>query len=259
MHLLEETGEDSWKSTPFTLNPGDLAAYGESMIPFSLDQLAPLMVNLPQFLAADPAVSAAFMGLMMATRNYTSGLVASADLDISRPLFVDVGGARGLDASSLLGCHPDLPSETRVLVEDLPSVISDLPPRETLDPRVQRIAHDFCTPQPDEGKGARAYFLHAVLHDWSDADSLRIFAGIHAAMKPGYSKLLICEVVLPPQGATSRMTTMDLMMMSACSGLERTEVDWRKLLGNAGFDVVKIWNRTGSFESVIEAALAGYA
>ena len=46
---------------------------------------------------------------------------------------------------------------------------------------MKKIAYDFFTPQPLIG--ARAYFFHAVPHDWPDADVLRMLANVKHAMK----------------------------------------------------------------------------
>ncbi|KAK8112874.1 hypothetical protein PG984_013400 [Apiospora sp. TS-2023a] len=216
----------------------------------------------------NPGAGGSFIGLMTALRNHkmvwtevydTRRLLDGADLEINAdkqaptPLFVDVGGAHGLDTQHLLARHLcEIPSGA-LFVEDLPEVVSTHA-HEQLDPRIQRIAYDFFTPQPIVG--SRAYFLHAVPHDWPDAGCLRIFANIRAAMRPGYSKLLIYEVVLPAQGATSLMTTLDLQLMNCVSGLERTEAHWARLLGEAGFKIVEIFRHPRAVESVIEAELA---
>jgi hypothetical protein len=82
-------------------------------------------------------------------------------------------------------------------------------------------AYDFLTPQPQIH--ARAYFFHAVPHDWPDADCIRMFSQVAFVFRRGYSKLLIYEVVLPEKGATSLMTTLDLQLTNCTSGMERTE------------------------------------
>lgn len=181
----------------------------------------------------------------------TNRLVSGATLSSDTPLFVDVGGAHGLDTARLLAKHPDLPADV-LIVQDLPEVVATHA-KEKLDPRIKRMAHDFFTPQPI--RGARAYFFHAVPHDWPDADCVRIFEQIKSAMKTGYSKLIIYEVVLPAQGATSLMTTLDLELMNCVSGLERTEEKWRALLAHVGFRVVNISGHPRAVESVIEAEL----
>ncbi|KAK7964054.1 hypothetical protein PG996_008256 [Apiospora saccharicola] len=220
------------------------------------------------FCQKNPGAGGSFIGLMTALRNHkmvwtevydTRRLLDGADLDINAdgqapaPLFVDVGGAHGLDTQHLLARHlSEIPANT-LFVEDLPEVVSTHA-QEQLDPRIQRIAYDFFTPQPIIG--SRVYFLHAVPHDWPDADCLRIFANIRTAMRPGYSKLLIYEVVLPARGATSLMTTLDLELMNCVSGLERTEAHWARLLGEAGLKIVEIFRHPRAVESVIETELA---
>lgn len=211
--------------------------------------------------AKDPErLGSSFIGLMTALRNHkmpwtevydTTDLVSGADLQNGAPLFVDIGGAHGLDTERLLAKHPELPTDVLV-VQDTPEVVAMTP--SELDPRVRKMAYDFFTPQPLIG--ARAYFFHAVPHDWPDADVLRMLANVKDAMKQGYSKLLIYEVVLPAKGATSLMTTLDLQLMNCVSGLERTEQHWNDLLKEAGFSISRISRHPRAVESVIEAQLA---
>lgn len=89
----------------------------------------------------------------------TNLVVQDADLSDSGPaLFVDIGGAHGLDSARFLAKHPELPTSAKIVVQDLPEVVSTHA-KETLSPRIQRMAYDFFQPQPL--LGARAYFLHA--------------------------------------------------------------------------------------------------
>lgn len=183
----------------------------------------------------------------------TNLLLQDADLSDSGPaLFVDIGGAHGLDSARFLAKHPELPTSARIVVQDLPEVVSTHA-KEILSPRIQRMAYDFFQPQPL--LGARAYFLHAVPHDWPDGDCKRIFHNIKAAMQKGFSKLLIYEIVMPSQGATSLMTTLDLQLMNVTSGFERTEENWSNLLGEVGLKIVGISRHPRAVESVIEAEL----
>lgn len=238
-------------------------AYQNPLDKTKLDNYAD-MTGGPDFFAtctSDPdGLGSSFIGLMTALRNHkmdwthvydTSELVSGADLTTGAPLLVDIGGAHGLDAQRLLARHPELPPDVLV-VQDTPQVVAMSP--QHVDPRVKKMAHDFFTPQPLAG--ARAYFFHAVPHDWPDADVLRMLARVRRAMKRGYSALLIYEVVLPAEGATSLMTTLDLQLMSCVSGLERTEAHWRALLVEAGFQVRTISRHARAVESVIHAELA---
>lgn len=75
-------------------------------------------------------------------------------------------------------------------------------------------------------------------------------------MKPGYSKLLLNEWILSDMGAPVFAAGMDIEMMVLHSGMERTQSQWRKLLGEAGFEVVKFWFVPGGQgEGIIEAVV----
>lgn len=108
----------------------------------------------------------------------------------------------------------------------------------------------------DFDSGARAYYFHSVLHGWPDDKCLEILANITPAMKPGYSKLLINEIVIPNENAHPLSTSMDLLMMTVVAAEERTERNWGRLLAIAGLKIVKLWKFEIGTESVIEAELA---
>jgi hypothetical protein len=69
------------------------------------------------------------------------------------------------------------------------------------------------------------------------------------------SRLLINEFVLPNTGADQLQASLDIMMMTLVSGMERAEMQWRALLESIGLEVVKIWSITPEIESVIETKL----
>lgn len=75
-------------------------------------------------------------------------------------------------------------------------------------------------------------------------------------MKQTFSSLLINDFVLPDMytEADLQPALLDIMMMSMCCGIERTERQWRSLLDSVGLEVVRIWSVDGA-ESVIEAIL----
>lgn len=104
---------------------------------------------------------------------------------------VDVGGSTG-EVMALLSQHyPHL----RCVVQDLPGTIekhSALPP--PLDSRVEFMAHDFFREQPV--KGAEVYFFRMIMHNWSDADAVRILQQLVPALKAG-AHVLINEFCLP--------------------------------------------------------------
>ncbi|ROT36501.1 S-adenosyl-L-methionine-dependent methyltransferase [Sodiomyces alkalinus F11] len=172
--------------------------------------------------------------------------------DTSSPesaLLVDIGGSIGHDLDEFRRKYPDAPG--RLVLQDLQRVLDQI---VELDARIERVAYDFHTEQPV--KGARAYYMHSVLHDWTDEVCGSILAQVTAAMKPGYSKLLINENVIPGTDADWQATALDLVMMTLFSSKERTDADWRRLLGKAGLKIVNIWGKGEGVESLIECELA---
>ena len=104
--------------------------------------------------------------------------------------------------------------------------------------------------------GARAYFVHRVLHDWPDAQARQILGRIRVAMVPGYSRLLLSEFVITEREPYAQTTSLDLVMLVVLGAQERTEGMWRDLLESEGLRLVKIWRSEVTPEHVIEAVVA---
>lgn len=170
-------------------------------------------------------------------------------------LLVDVGGGRGHDVSLFTSQHPTHPG--RVVLQDREPVIAGV--LESIDADAashpfEAQAHDFFTPQPV--RGARAYSLHSILHDWSDEDGVKILQNLVPALKRGYSRVLLNEIVVSEERPTLAATNMDLMMLAHFAVRERTEKEWRDILAQAGLRVVRVYTYPGVAESLIEAELA---
>ncbi|KAL3447643.1 S-adenosyl-L-methionine-dependent methyltransferase [Aspergillus insuetus] len=168
-------------------------------------------------------------------------------------LLVDVGGGVGHDLAEFRRKWPGV--EGRLVLQDLGEVIEQakVMNRET-ERGVEAVVHDFFTEQPV--KGARAYYMHSVLHDWTDADCRRILSNLVFAMKRGYSKILINENVIPSTNAYWETTSLDIIMMADFASQERTETQWRALVESVGLKIVKIWTVRRGVESLIECELA---
>lgn len=95
--------------------------------------------------------------------------------------------------------------------------------------------------------------MHTVLHDWPDNQAVKIASGVMEAMKPGYSRFLVHENVIPPIPQDYEQTTLDLIMMTNFGGKERSAAQWSELLEEkCGLRIVKIWTPVDGIESVIE-------
>ncbi|EHA22159.1 hypothetical protein ASPNIDRAFT_183622, partial [Aspergillus niger ATCC 1015] len=164
-------------------------------------------------------------------------------------LLVDVGGGKGHDLNELCTKWPNLPG--RLILQDQPAVLAEA---TGLHSSIECMAHDFFAEQPV--KGARAYFLHSILHDWPDETCHRILDQLKPAMIPGISRLLINEYVVAEQGAHWQTTSLDMTLMAAFAGMERTESQWRRLLGEAGYCILNIWTADRWSESLIECEVA---
>jgi hypothetical protein len=147
--------------------------------------------------------------------------------------------------------YPQVPG--RLVLQDRPSVIEGI---EQLDPIIERMEYDFYLEQPL--KAARAYYMHSVLHDWPDEVCRSILKQVAGAMKPGYSKLLINENVIPDTGADWQATALDMMMITLFSSKERTYTQWSQLLESPeiGLKIVRVYSVKHSQESLIECELA---
>lgn len=75
-------------------------------------------------------------------------------------------------------------------------------------------------------------------------------------MRPGYSKLLIHEMIIPEQNASTFHAVYDMAMMTFNSGMERSEKQWEELLSKAGFEVIKFWPpQEVDADGIVEAML----
>ena len=148
-------------------------------------------------------------------------------------LLVDVGGGLGHDVTALKAKFPNIPG--KLIVQDLPHVINQV---KNLTLGIKVMKHDFFSPQPV--KGAKAYYLRSVLHEWPDKQVREILANIKAAMNKD-SILLINENVLPEANVPLYPAMLDLSMMAIFSSLGRTQSDFKELLVSAGFKLLKVW------------------
>ncbi|KAL8652657.1 MAG: hypothetical protein Q9210_002551 [Variospora velana] len=160
----------------------------------------------------------------------------AAGAEDSSVLFVDVGGSRGQQSIALRQRYPSLPG--RIIVQDLAGVVAEatehpLPGFE----RIEAEAHDMFTPQPI--KGARAYYLRNVLHDWPSDKCKEILENVKSGMTQD-SVILIDEMVLSDRGSSWRATQADLTMAVALSAMERSEAQWHALLNEAGLHIRKV-------------------
>ncbi|KIW79623.1 hypothetical protein Z517_06236 [Fonsecaea pedrosoi CBS 271.37] len=153
----------------------------------------------------------------------------SAALDVTpepeRPFFVDVGGGHGHQCKQLLNKYPNLCGS--VILEDLPQTVDKLPRIDG----VKVIGQDFFERQAVQG--ARFYYLRRIMHDWPDAECLKILSRLSEAMASD-SLILIDEIVLPDANVPWQAAMQDVSMNILFAGKERTNTEWTNLIASSG-------------------------
>jgi hypothetical protein len=203
-----------------------------------------------RYRAAHPEESAAFDAAM----NALSAQVSRAVLqfyDFTRfGRVLDVGGGQGALLADILAPHPDL----RGILFDQPHVVAGagaLLQRAGVADRCEVRGGSFFDGVP---RGADACILKAILHDWDDAEAIRILQACHAALPPAGTLLILEQVIAPPnEGLAGKLS--DLNMFVLPGGRERTVEEFAAIFAAAGFRLTRTV-ATGSRISIVEGKLA---
>lgn len=164
---------------------------------------------------------------------------------------------------------PDLQITVQDLPEAGPAFEKNTP--ADLQPRVSFMAHDFFNPQPVE---ADIYMIKLILHDWPDAESVKILRGLVPAMRPGAKVLFIDYVgkqAAPADGVNGEKaeplprsiqqmgTATDLRMMALFNAEERPVDAWKEIFKAADerFEIQRVEANPLTFYVVIEAVWRG--
>jgi len=162
----------------------------------------------------------------------------------------DVGGGLGGIVRAILKACPRL----KGMITELPEVVETAKraiSQDCLSDICTAVASDFFKIVPG---GADAYFMKHILHDWNDEDSGCILKNIRAVI-PSSGKLVLAETIVPSDATPHPGKLIDIEMLVFLRGKERTEPEWRRLLGSSGFRLTRIVE-TKSPLSLIEAVPA---
>ncbi len=189
-----------------------------------------------QSLASEPSRGRRFQEAMAEiTRFCAPYLAASLPLEPGETI-LDIGGGDGTLARALmsrygaqvevLDLHPDSPHHEKDEGAASP-------------PELALRYHQASFFETLPGAYSR-YVLKNVLHDWDDTRCLEILRNIHRAAATD-SRLEIFEAVLPSRGERrlpgGAHTLLDWNVAHTLGGRERTEVELRELLGQAGWEL----------------------
>jgi ubiquinone/menaquinone biosynthesis C-methylase UbiE len=189
-----------------------------------------------EFLAARPDLTQKFQAAMSErTAAFAPSVAAGYDFSPLRTV-ADIGGGKGTLLAAILRAHGHL----RGVLFDRPSVVAaaaEVLWAAGVADRCEIVPGDFFQGVPD---GADAYLLANVLHDWDDADSVRILGACRRSMaKDG--RVLVIERLIPDDLADAVPVLLsDLTMLVVTGGQERTNAEYGQLLDQAGLSLAKV-------------------
>jgi hypothetical protein len=135
-----------------------------------------------------------------------------------------------------LGADPA--SCSRALLLDLPPALERAGPvlaRHGVADRCRLQAGNFFDGLPKEGD---VYLMKSIVHDWDDANAIRLLERCSEAMNTSGARLLVIERMLPEQARATpehaEVARSDLNMLVGLAGRERSRREYQALCERAG-------------------------
>lgn len=174
------------------------------------------------------------------SRIFNASMTSKAHRDIAALLpaydfsqfqtIADIGGGRGHLLRAILKQSPN----TNGILFDQPQVVAEVKPEPAEKLRV--VGGNFFT---DRFPVADAYLLMNIIHDWNDADSIKILSGIRRDMS-AHARVLVIETVVPATPGPHYSKELDIVMMAIPGGKERTQEEYSKLASHCGFRLNRV-------------------
>ena len=167
------------------------------------------------------------------TRRSARAIAAAYDFSSAR-IVADIGGGNGTLLAAVLEGNPN----ARGILFDLPHVVqaakTTLP--AAISRRCELVGGDFFQAIP---RGADAYLLKYILHDWDDDKSRAILGRIREAMARSATLLVVEDLVCGPN-VRCEAKLGDVNMLARTGGRNRTEKEYRDLLQSGRFQVTRV-------------------
>jgi ubiquinone/menaquinone biosynthesis C-methylase UbiE len=166
---------------------------------------------------------------------------------------VDVGGGNGSLLSAVLAAYPN----RRATLFDMAEAVAAAKRGEGGPlPGVSFVAGDvFMTPAPE---GGDVYLIRHLMHDYDDADCVRILNNVRRAMKPT-ARVLVLEAPLPSDDSPGPGRWLDLQVMVLCGGRERTVEEYAALFERARLKLARTIPTAHPAMTVVEAVVGDHA
>jgi hypothetical protein len=180
----------------------------------------------------------------------TPAIVAAYDFSRFHHI-VDIAGGNGALLSAVLAAYPN----RRATLFDMAEAVAAARRGEGgALPGVAFIVGDvITTAAPAAGD---LYLMRHIMHDYADADCVRILANVRRAMAPD-ARVLVLEAPLPADERPGPGRWLDLQVMMLCGGRERTVEEYAGLFAKAGLRLARTIPTRHAAMTVIEAVAAG--
>ena len=166
--------------------------------------------------------------------------------DFSRfTTIADIAGGRGHLLRAILNSSP----KTQGILFDQPHVVAAVTPEK--GEKLSVVGGNFFV---DTMPTADAYLLMNIIHDWPDAESIKILSAIRRDM-PSHARVLIIEMIVPPSPGPHPSKELDIAMMALPGGLERTREEYASLASKCALQLQGIVETMSPF-SILELIAA---
>jgi len=197
------------------------------------------------YLADHPFESRLFDSAMTAKSHRDLGAILPA-YDFSQfATIADIAGGRGHLLRALLKTTPT----THGILFDQPYVVSQVAPEK--GEKLELIGGDFFS---DSMPSADAYLLMNIVHDWADAESIKILSAIRRDM-PAHARVLLIETVVPSTPGPHLSKELDIAMMVLPGGKERTQEEYAALAAKCALRLNRVIETMSPY-SILEMVAA---
>jgi hypothetical protein len=198
-----------------------------------------------EYLANHPKEGQIFDSAMTSKSHRDIGAIVPA-YDFSQfAIIADIAGGRGHLLRAILKNSPT----TQGILFDQPHVVVQVAPEN--GEKLTVIAGNFFT---DSMPKADAYLLMNIIHDWPDAESIKILSAIRRAMPAG-ARVLIIETVVPNTPGPHLSKELDIAMMALPGGMERTQEQYASLAAKCALRLERMVETLSPY-SVLEVVAA---
>ncbi len=193
-------------------------------------------MNVWAWFDAHPGERELFATAMMGLTVMSAPVIASLYPWSELGTVCDVGGGRGTLLSELLLRFPSL----RGVLYDGEGVVEL--GRELLRERgvIERVTFETGSFFERVPRGADAFILKNILHDWDDTASTTILGHVRAACRAG-QKVVLLETLTEHDDVHGMGALADVHMMMVCQdGRERSRAEYGALLAATGFELGRV-------------------